>query len=86
MHLANFLAYQTIRRTLLDLQPQYQNHGLPTWQVALNGFLAGSVGPMVNSPIDALSMIPLHFLKTALERGHYSPLVTQPSQMLTLAA
>ncbi|KAH8759334.1 mitochondrial carrier domain-containing protein, partial [Diaporthe sp. PMI_573] len=51
---ANFLAYQTIRRTLLDLQPQHQNQGLPAWQVALNGFLAGSVGPIVNSPIDAL--------------------------------
>ncbi|KAK2613476.1 hypothetical protein N8I77_000389 [Diaporthe amygdali] len=51
---ANFLAYQTIRRSLLDLQPQHQKEGLPAWQVALNGFFAGSLGPMVNSPIDAL--------------------------------
>lgn len=55
VYTANFLAYQTIRRTLLDLQPQHQKDGLPGWQVALNGFCAGSLGPMVNSPIDALS-------------------------------
>ncbi|KAJ4387348.1 Mitochondrial succinate-fumarate transporter [Gnomoniopsis smithogilvyi] len=50
----NFFAYQTIRQQLLSMQPQYEKSGLPVWQTALNGFLAGCVGPALNSPLDTL--------------------------------
>ncbi|OQD93436.1 hypothetical protein PENSOL_c032G10210 [Penicillium solitum] len=50
----NFFAYTRIRQALVDNQPQYQSSGLPSWQTGLNGFLAGSLGPLANAPIDTL--------------------------------
>ncbi|KOS38700.1 hypothetical protein ACN38_g10473 [Penicillium nordicum] len=50
----NFFAYTRIRQALVDNQPQYHSSGLPSWQTGLNGFLAGSLGPLANAPIDTL--------------------------------
>lgn len=47
----------------MDSQPQYHSSGLPSWQTGLNGFLAGSLGPLANAPIDTLSMLYLQYLK-----------------------
>lgn len=63
MHLVNFFAYTRIRQALVDNQPQYQSSGLPSWQTGLNGFLAGSLGPLANAPIDTLSMLYLQYIK-----------------------
>ena len=63
VHPVNFFAYTRIRQALVDNQPHYHSSGLPSWQTGLNGFLAGSLGPLANAPIDTLSMLYLQMYK-----------------------
>lgn len=51
----NFYAYSKICQYLKDRQPAYQLQGLPSWQIAIAGFGAGSLGPLFNAPIDTMS-------------------------------
>ncbi|KAL6802949.1 mitochondrial carrier [Trichoderma sp. SZMC 28013] len=71
----NFLAYSNIKSNLLHKQPEYQKSGLPVWQTALCGLMAGSLGPLANAPID--------FLKTTVQK-RAGPVNAQNSLFLLL--
>ncbi|KAH8690445.1 mitochondrial carrier domain-containing protein [Talaromyces proteolyticus] len=59
-----------------DSQPQYQSTGLPPWQTALSGFLAGSLGPLANAPLDTL--------KTQIQKSSQTGKTSSASQVSRL--
>ena len=50
----NFTAYQAFKRWAKELQPQYKDVELPSWQHLVLGGFSGAMGPMSNAPIDTI--------------------------------
>lgn len=51
---ANFTAYTELKQLLQNLQPQYANKELPSYQTMVIGLISGAMGPFSNAPIDTI--------------------------------
>ena len=62
----NFSAYAKFKQILQDLQPQYNDGELPSYQTAVIGLVSGAMGPLSNAPIDTIKT---RLQKTPAEEG-----------------
>lgn len=51
---ANFTAYTELKQLLQNLQPEYSNKELPSYQTMVIGLISGAMGPFSNAPIDTI--------------------------------
>lgn len=72
----NFTAYQYLKSTLLQRQPEL-NGELPSWQTMGIGLISGAMGPFSNAPIDTI--------KTRLQKNPAEPGQSAVSRIVAIS-
>ena len=72
----NFTAYTELKQLLQDLQPQYKEKEIPSYQTMGIGLISGAMGPLSNAPIDTI--------KTRLQKTPAEPGVSALSRITTI--